>query len=502
MILTHSATHCGPNGVVVEIEASLQKSLPAIVITGLPGDVVKESRERIRACLAALGFDVPSSRAVIHLSPATEKKQGSQLDLGVAIALLAEEGVLNSRRRLERCAFIGELSLDGRLRGVRGALALAEALTSAEQVETLVVPTENATEVGLLLSPKIRVASNLPEVIRILESEELIGEPPATPFQPRKPNSEALDAVEGQPLAKRALQIALAGRHHLLMMGPPGVGKSLMAHAARQLLPPLEKSELIQLIKHQGYFDAAQTQYGLRPFRSPHHSISPAGLIGGGTGTVACGEVTLAHGGILFLDELPEFRKDALEGLREPMQSGEIHLNRVGARLTLPARFLLVAAMNPCPCGYSLDARRRCTCPPGKPEAYRRKISGPLYDRIDLAVVLGRPTGVVGGERFALKDLLPPIEVAYRMQAQRWGGGGRYNSDAAVDSKLGAFGVGEEGNLWLDGLCARESVSFRSLHKTLRVARTIADLEGENQIGMPHLLEAWSLRCRDFSAAP
>lgn len=485
----------------MEIEASLQKSLPAIVITGLPGDVVKESRERIRACLSALGFDVPSSRVVIHLSPATEKKQGSQLDLGVAVALLAEEGVLKSRRRLESCAFLGELSLDGRIRGVRGALALAEALVECAKVGTLIVPADNAVEVGLLLSHKVQAVSNLSEVIRLLETDEPLAEPPATPFSPRPIPNSALDGVEGQPLAKRALQIAIAGRHHLLMIGPPGVGKSLIAHAARHLLPPLEKSELIQLIKHQGYFDSTQTDYGLRPFRSPHHSISPAGLIGGGSASVNCGEVTLAHGGILFLDELPEFRKDALEGLREPMQNGEIHLNRVGARLTLPARFLLLAAMNPCPCGYSLDARRRCTCPPGKPEAYRRKISGPLYDRLDLAVVLSRPSGVTGGERFPLKAFLPPIEKAHRAQAARWGGDGRFNSDGAVDTKFGAFAVGEEGTRWLDGLCTREAVSFRSLHKTLRVARTIADLEGEESIGMPHLLEAWSLRCRDLSAA-
>ncbi len=501
MILTHSATHCGPQGVVLEIEASLQKSLPGIVITGLPGDVVKESRERIRACLSALGYDVPSSRAVIHLSPATEKKQGSQLDLGVAISLLAEEGVLNSRRRLAACGFLGELSLDGRIRGVRGALALAEALVQSSKVETLVVSAENAVEVGLLLSPKIQVASSLMDVVRLLESEGPAAESPATPFSPRPIPSDALDGVEGQPLAKRALQIALAGRHHLLMIGPPGVGKSLMAKAARFLLPPLEKSELIQLIKHQGYFDAAQADLGLRPFRSPHHSISPAGLIGGGNATVNCGEVTLAHGGILFLDELPEFRKDVLEGLREPMQNGEIHLNRVGARLTLPARFLLIAAMNPCPCGYSLDTRKQCICPPGKPEAYRRKISGPLYDRIDLAVVLSRPQGVTANDRFALKDFLPPIEAAYRWQAARWGRAGRFNSDAEVDPKQGPFAVGSDGSRWLDGLCARESVSFRSLHKTLRVARTIADLEGEEQIAMPHLLEAWGLRCRDLSAA-
>ncbi len=498
-ICTYSATHRGAEGTVVEVEASLQKSLPSIVVTGLPGDVVKESRERIRACLSALGFDVPSSRLVIHLSPATEKKQGSQLDLAIAVALLCVEQLVVPVVPIEQQAFLGEVSLNGRIRGVQGALALAQSLCQRKGTQTVFFPEENAAEVALLQDPKCRPVHHVSQVLAALEGREPLPAPLSKPELPSpKKLPPLLDQIQGQAFAKRALEIALAGGHHLLLVGPPGIGKSLLAQAAPSLLPPLSQPELIQLLKNRGTAEVDFSVCASRPFRSPHHSISGAGLLGGGTGMISGGEIALAHGGVLFLDELPEYRKDVLEGLREPLQSGEIQLSRVGARLTFPARFQLIAAMNPCPCGYHLDTQRRCRCAPHKADAYRSRISGPILDRMDICAFLGSSIGKNETPYDSHLKVATRIQVAREIQHSRYQDLEMLNARARVEDHAG-FELGTEQRSWLNHLCSRDYLSFRSLHKTIRVGRTIADLHGAEFIKTEHLHEAWDLRCRSLS---
>jgi len=358
---TFSATLSGISGVVIEVEAARQNALPQIHITGLPGEIIKESRERVRACLNHLGFDVPSSRLVVNLSPAGARKQGSQFDLAIAVSVLMAEGFLKNVRS-ERLALLGELSLDGRVLRVPGVMGLIEPFEARDDIDMVLVPRENLWEANLMGSRKARPIRHIAEVIEFLSGKREIPIEKAVPPEAKKPIPQVhLDDVIGQHLAKRSLQIALAGHHHLLFLGTPGVGKSLLASCAPSLLPPLLSDDWTEVVKNFTYCPDQRPADRVPPFRAPHHSISGAGLLGGGSGFVIPGEVTLAHAGILFLDELPEFRSDVIDGLREPLQVGTIQLNRIGHAIQLPAKFILIAAMNPCPCGYS-SVERRCHC--------------------------------------------------------------------------------------------------------------------------------------------
>jgi len=501
---TFSATLQGIDGLVIEVEAVSQKSLPQIHITGLPGDVIRESRERVRACLVNLGFDIPSSRLVIHLSPASARKQGSQFDLAIAMGVLVSEGMLFDSD-LSAFAFLGELSLDGRIQPIPGAVALIEALEREPQIKTILLPQGNEWEAGLASRGKVKLVNNIVEVIDFIRGKMTLESATTLPKVPQSlgvvPN---IDLVRGQSLAKRAMQIALAGRHHLLLVGPPGVGKSLLAGCAPALLPPLADEEMIEIVKNYSLLFDPKTFNFRRPFRSPHHSVSASALLGGGSGQVIPGEVTLAHGGVLFLDEFPEFRRDVVEGIREPLQSGEIHLHRIGHALRLPARFTLIAAMNPCPCGYSLSPQVRCRCPVEKIRGYRKRVSGPLLDRMDLCVVLNPPrTEAPGPIRapFTQREIGLSIQSAWVLQEKRFRQtpGVRQNGDLAIlDADLD-FHLEKPEKDWLDALTKKELMSYRGLAKILKVARTIADLEQSSSILLSHLSEAWSLRCQSLS---
>lgn len=500
---TFSATHHGVDGRVVEVEAARESALPQIQITGLPGSIVKESRERVRVSLGGLGFSIPTSRIVVHLLPADAPKQGSQFDLAIAVGVLAAESFA-FERDISKTAFIGELTLDGRIKEVYGALALVEALDRLENIERILLPAANGWEGMLSYSRKVRLAERLGEVIGFLKGKcELPCSPQRESVGMETVFDVSLDQVLGQTIAKRSLQIAIAGRHHLLMIGTPGVGKSMLAQCVPSLLPPLTRKERIEVVKNYAHLEDGRLLTERRPFRSPHHTISPAALLGGGSGRVIPGEVTLAHRGVLFLDEFPEFRKDMIEGLREPIQNGTINLHRVGQALSLPARFTLIAAMNPCPCGYAMSQLKRCRCSPDRILSYRKRISGAILDRMDLCAVVNPPSvGELKQNGMSQAGTKGQIEKALGAQCRRYQSEGMtvLNGDLSGAFCEEAFALDAEEKSWLEGLYERQGLSVRSLQKIVKLARTISDLDGEERISPQSLKEAWSLRCPDSYA--
>jgi len=482
----------------VAVEVHLAGGLPSVTLVGLPDTEVKEARDRVRAAIVNSGFDFPARRITINLAPADLPKESGRFDLPIALGILAASGQLPADR-LDDHEFAGELSLSGELRPVRGALAMALA-ADREQGGTagpraFVLPTASAAEAALVRPDGIFAAPSLLAVCAHLRDDAPLPTVAAT-----TPDDDGADAVpdlaevRGQAQVKRALEIAAAGGHSLLMSGPPGSGKSMLAARLPGLLPPLPNDAALEsaaVLSLAGQFRPAA--FGRRSYRSPHHTASAVALVGGG-GTPRPGEISLAHHGILFLDELPEFDRRVLESLREPLESGRIHISRAARQAEFPARFQLVAAMNPCPCGHHGAASGRCRCTPDQIARYRGKLSGPLLDRIDLCVdVPAVPAGALQQAPDGEPSAVVRRRVAAALERQQTRQG-KPNARLTVDEIDTHCRPDEAGATLLRQAASRLGLSARAFHRVQKVARTIADLAGCEQLAAGHVAEAIQLR--------